>query len=171
MCCEVCSFKDDLPGWVKNNSDLNDNEITDFCNRVLAVFFEFENLGFDFTMGFSFRELEDENADAITKYQIPHVFVKGERFGNEVMVEFFTHNSLYIMSSKKSEGLNPCDQNSFESMNFARYIDDSISSWQCVASLCIESAINMANIPNSSAEIDNYEKFLLRQKLGGDKHG
>ena len=56
-------------------------------------------------------------------------------------------------------------------MNFARYIDDSISSWQCVASLCIESAINMANIPNSSAEIDNYEKFLLRQKLGGDKHG
>ena len=97
--------------------------------------------------------------------------MKGERFGNEVMVEFFTHNSLYIMSSTESDGLNPCGQNSFEGMNFARYIDDSISSWQCVASLCIESAIKMANVPNSSAEIDNYEKFLLRQKLGGDKHG
>ena len=168
--CEICSFKDDLPGWVKNNSNLDADEITSFCNRALAVLFELDNLGFEVEMGFSFREITDENEDAITQYQIPHVFVKGERFGNSIMVEFYTYNSVYVMSSSKTDGLVPCGKNSFEGMHYAKYIDDSTHNWECLASTCIESAINAANDTTSIDDNDTYEKKLLQEKLGGESH-
>ena len=166
MCCDLCDFQEDLPNWVKNNSNLDATQEENYCNRVLSVLHSFGEYSFDVSAGFAFREIKRDGC----VYNLAHVYVKGEYNDNSILVEFYPFSAVYVICSQHCPGLDHCNEHKFENMCYAKYVDDHLSkNWEQSASIIIDAAI-AAISDKIEKDHDEDEKALLRQVLGGKEH-